>query len=164
MGTILPPTRHLGESRLKSRRTAAENDGTMKILISDDDPIIRMFVQRTAAHASHEVVMAEHGKQALEMLEREDPDLLITDLRMPELDGFGLITAVRALPRHSDMPIICLSSVNDRDEVAKLIQTGIAGYVLKPVRPAEFIDRINAVTPRARAWKAARTNASATAR
>ena len=133
----------------------------MKILISDDDPIIRMFVRRAAEHASHEVVLAEHGREALELLEHEDPDLLITDLRMPELDGFGLIKAVRELPRHSEMPIICLSSVNDRDKIATLIEQGIADYVLKPVRPADFIDRIRAVTPRARGWKAARAAASA---
>jgi DNA-binding response OmpR family regulator len=98
------------------------------------------------------------------MLDSEDPDLLITDLHMPELDGFGLINAIRELPRHCEMPIICLSSINDRDEVAKLIATGIAGHVLKPVRPREFLDRIQAIAPRAGAWKAARTNSSSTAR
>ena len=136
----------------------------MKILISDDDPIIRMFVRRTAEHASHEVVTAQHGRHALEMLASEDPDLLITDLHMPELDGYGLINAIRELPHHSEMPIICMSSVSDRDEIAKLIATGIAGYVVKPVRPSEFLDRIQAVAPRAHAWKAARSNASSTAR
>jgi len=83
---------------------------------------------------------------------------------MPELDGFGLIKAVRELPRHTDMPIICLSSVNDRDKIASLIEQGIANYVLKPVRPADFVDRIRAVTPRALGWKASRAGASATAR
>lgn len=135
----------------------------MKILISDDDPIIRMFVRRAAEHASHEVVLAEHGREALELIEHADPDLLITDLQMPELDGFGLIKAVREMPRYSEMPIICLSSVNDRDKIASLIEQGISDYVLKPVRPADFIDRIRAVTPRARGWKASRAQAPATA-
>jgi DNA-binding response OmpR family regulator len=136
----------------------------MKILITDDDPIIRMFVRRAAEHISQDVVLAEHGREALALVESEDPDLLITDLQMPELDGFGLIKAVRDLPRHSDMPIICLSSVNDRDKVASLIGQGIADYVLKPVRPGDFIERIRAVAPRARAWKASREDPSATAR
>jgi len=138
----------------------------MKILISDDDPIIRMFVRRAAEHALHDVVLAEHGREALLLLESEDPDLLITDLQMPELDGFGLIKAVRELPRHAQIPIVCLSSVNDRDKIASLIEQGIAGYLLKPVRPADLVDRIRAITPRARAWKAARENdtAAATAR
>jgi two-component system chemotaxis response regulator CheY len=134
----------------------------MKILISDDDPIIRMFVRRAAEHALHDVVLAEHGREALRLLESEDPDLLITDLQMPELDGFGLIKAVRELPRHSQIPIVCLSSVNDRDKIASLIEQGIADYLLKPVRPADLVDRIRAVTPRARAWKAARDTANAT--
>jgi two-component system chemotaxis response regulator CheY len=132
----------------------------MKILISDDDPIIRMFVRRAAEHASHDVVVAEDGRRALEVIAAEDPDLLVTDLRMPELDGFGLIAAVRELPRHSAMPIICLSSVNDRDAVVSLIEQGIADYVLKPVRPADFADRLRAVAPRAQSWKAARDSAS----
>jgi two-component system chemotaxis response regulator CheY len=135
----------------------------MKILISDDDPIIRMFVQRAAEHASHDVVLARDGREALELLAAVDPDLLITDLQMPELDGFGLIRAVRDLPRHRAMPILCLSSVNDRDKIASLIEQDIAGYLLKPVRPADFIDRIRAVAPRARAWKQSREDASITA-
>jgi two-component system chemotaxis response regulator CheY len=136
----------------------------MKILISDDDPIIRMFVTRVAKHAAYDVVVAEHGRAALSLLESEDPDLLITDLHMPELDGFGLIEAVKGLPRFAGMPIVCLSSCNDRDQVARLIEQGIAGYLLKPVRPADFIDRLRAVAPRAQAWKAAREDPSITAR
>lgn len=135
----------------------------MKILISDDDPIIRMFVRRAAEHASYNVVVAEDGRRALAMIAAEDPDLLVTDLRMPELDGFGLIAAVRELPRHSAMPIICLSSVNDRDAISSLIDQGIADYVLKPVRPGDFADRLRAVAPRAQSWKASRDAISATA-
>lgn len=152
------------EASLKSRRTIADTLKTMKILISDDDPIIRMFVSRVAQHASYDVVVAEHGREALSLVESEDPDLLITDLHMPELDGFGLIDAIRGLPHHAEMPIVCLSSCNDRDQVARLIEQGIAGYLLKPVRPADFIDRLHAVAPRARTWKSSRKNPSATAR
>jgi DNA-binding response OmpR family regulator len=71
---------------------------------------------------------------------------------------------VRDLPRHSEMPIICLSSVNDREQIASLIEQGIADYLLKPVRPADFVARIRAVTPRARSWKASRTSTSSTVR
>ncbi|HEY4305026.1 MAG TPA: response regulator [Gemmatimonadaceae bacterium] len=136
----------------------------MKILICDDDPIIRMFVQRAVEQASHEAVLAEHGREALDCLESEDPDLLITDLQMPELDGFGLVKAIRGLPRFCDMPILCLSSVNDRDAIASLIEQGIAGYLLKPVRPSDFVDRLHSVTSRARTWKTSRAEVAATAR
>lgn len=128
----------------------------MKILIADDDGIVRALVNRVAEYESHDTLLAEDGRQALELIEREDPDLLITDLRMPELDGFGLIDAVRASERHQYLPIICLSSVNQRDDIESLIEKGISDYVLKPVRTADLAERIRTVTMRERHWKAAR--------
>ena len=125
----------------------------MKILIADDDDIVRALVHRVAAYDSHDTLLANDGRQALELAEREDPDLLITDLRMPELDGFGLIAAVRASARHQHLPIICLSSVNQRDDIESLIGKGISDYVLKPVRTADLAERIRGVAIRERNWK-----------
>ncbi len=128
----------------------------MKILIADDDEVVRTFVHRVVEQASHDALLAQDGRQALELVANEDPDLLITDLRMPELDGFGLIEAVRSKPGHETLPIICLSSVNQREDIAKLIARGISDYVLKPVRPYDLAERIRVVTARERNWKATR--------
>src|SRR5579884_2629352 len=128
----------------------------MKILIADDDPIMRNFVQRIVEHASHDAVLADEGRQALDLVQREDPDLLITDLFMPELDGFGLIDAVRALPHHKNLPVICLSSANKREDIARIIALGIADYVLKPVRPFDLAERIRLVASRTHGWKTSR--------
>lgn len=128
----------------------------MKILIADDDAIMRGFVQRIVEHASHDAVLTNDGRQALEAIQREDPDLLITDLLMPELDGFGLIKAVRALPHHEQLPVICLSSANKRDDIARLIALGISDYVLKPVRPFDLAERIRLVALRTDGWKTGR--------
>lgn len=125
----------------------------MKILIADDDEIVRAFVQRVVEHASHHAVVAEDGRQALALVESVDPDMLITDLRMPEMDGFALIDAVRALPRYARLPVICLSAVNQRDDVARMIQMGISDYVLKPVKPGDLAERIRAVSAREKHWK-----------
>lgn len=135
----------------------------MKVLVADDDEVVRTFVHRVVEQGSHDVLLAEDGKQAFELVESEDPDLLITDLRMPNLDGFGLIEAVRNAPGREGLPIICLSSVNQRDDVTRLIAQGISDYVLKPVRPGDLAERIRAVTTRERNWKAVRA-ARATAR
>lgn len=129
----------------------------MKILIADDDAIVRAVVVRVAEYESHDTIVAENGRQALELLERKDPDLLITDLRMPELDGFGLIDAVRASDRHRHLPVICLSSVNERSDIEALIEKGISDYVLKPVRVGDLADRIRTVSARERHWKSLRT-------
>lgn len=125
----------------------------MKILIADDDAVLRGFVQRIVEHASHDAILANDGREALELLPREDPDLLITDLFMPELDGFGLIEAVRALPPYKQMPVICLSSANTREDIARIIALGVSDYVLKPVRPFDLAERIRVVTTRTHGWK-----------
>lgn len=128
----------------------------MKIVIAEDDAVVRALLHRVAEFDRHDAFLAEDGRQALEIIEREDPDMLITDLRMPELDGFGLIDALRALPKHRRMPIICLSSVNSSEDVSALIERGISDYVLKPARPADLAQRIRAVAARERYWKANR--------
>lgn len=126
---------------------------SMKVLIADDDAVVRTFVQRVVEHASHEVLLADNGREALEIAQREDPDLLITDIHMPELDGTSLIAALRALPRHARLPIICLSSMSKPEEVSRLIELRIAAYVLKPVRPTDLLARVRAVLLRDRNWK-----------
>lgn len=133
----------------------------MRTLVVDDDEIVRIFVQRVAEHAGHEVHLATNGREALELVESLDPDLLITDLNMPEMDGFQLIESVRAMPGFKFLPIICLSSVNQRGDIETLIGYGISSYVLKPVKPADLADRLRIVTSRERSWKLSRETQAA---
>lgn len=125
----------------------------MKILIADDDAVIRTLVRRIAAHSSHDIIQAETGREALALVQIADPDLLITDFHMPDMDGLELIDAIRALPQYRRLPIICLSSEDDPVIVAHIIGKGVADYVLKPVRPGELANRIRAVASRERYWK-----------
>jgi DNA-binding response OmpR family regulator len=133
----------------------------MKILIADDDAIVRSVVQRVILAGSHFAIEAENGLQALSLIERADPDLLVTDLRMPLFDGFELIDAVRSSPFHAKLPIVCLSSVNDREEITRLAGFGIEDYLLKPVRQADLSERLRAVIQRTSEWKAERAAAAA---
>jgi two-component system response regulator ResD len=130
----------------------------MKILIADDDAVMRAFVQRVVEHSSHDAVVAENGRDALDLVQREDPDLLITDLCMPEMDGFALVEELQKLPRHSLLPVICLSSLNSREDIARLIALGISDYVLKPVKPFDLAERIRTVSLRTAGWKRGRRN------
>src|SRR6185503_14039635 len=107
----------------------------MRILVADDDAIVRAVVERVVTQASYELLQAEDGAAALRTIEAEDPDLLITDVHMPELDGFGLVEAVRRSARHGAMPIVCLTAENDRESVIRLLGLGITDYLLKPIRP-----------------------------
>ncbi|HTE45274.1 MAG TPA: response regulator [Gemmatimonadaceae bacterium] len=128
----------------------------MKILVADDDSVVRTIVARVASDAGYELVEAENGLDAIEALERDDPDVLITDLRMPVLDGFELVQTVRASVAHRAMPIVCLSSVSDREAIMRLAEMGITDYVLKPIKPRDLADRLRAVVAKHGSWKAGR--------
>lgn len=125
----------------------------MKILIADDDPIVRAVVARVVRQSSDDLIEAENGLDALQAIERDDPDVLITDLQMPVLDGFELVQTVRASVRHRTMPIVCLSSVSDREAIARLAEMGITDYVLKPIRPRDLADRLRTVITKHGRWK-----------
>ncbi|MBL8958930.1 MAG: response regulator, partial [Gemmatimonadetes bacterium] len=89
----------------------------MKILIAEDDLVTRELLKRILSHMADEIVEAGDGIEALEKLETEDPDFLFTDLQMPELDGRALLEAIRNSKEHSEMPVVCMSAVKDKDEV-----------------------------------------------
>lgn len=135
----------------------------MKILIADDDPIVRAVVARVVRQSSDDLIETENGLDALQAIERDDPDVLITDLQMPVLDGFELVQTVRASVRHRAMPIVCLSSVSDRDAIARLAEMGITDYVLKPIRPRDLAERLRMVVTKHGKWKLERDSSPSTA-
>ena len=102
------------------------------VLIADDSPTIRKFVSVLLKTKGYEIVDASDGMQALEALPSRRIDLIITDLNMPNIDGFELIKAVRASEEYGDIPIIILSSLAGSDEIEKGIQYGANSYLLKP--------------------------------
>jgi two-component system chemotaxis response regulator CheY len=128
----------------------------MRILVADDDAIVRSVVERVVAQASHELLQAEDGLAALRVIELDDPDLLITDIHMPVLDGFELVSAIRGSPRHRAMPIVCLSAENDRESIIRLAGLGITDYLLKPIRPRDLAERLTSVVARYGKWKLTR--------
>lgn len=125
----------------------------MKILIAEDDLVTRELLKRILSHMSDEIVEAGDGLEALEMIEKEDPDFLFTDLQMPELGGVELIEAVRNSKKHSQLPVVCMSSVKERDEITSLVRLGIQDYILKPIRPAEVHDRFRKVISQHSGWR-----------
>jgi two-component system chemotaxis response regulator CheY len=128
----------------------------MRILVADDDPIVRSVVWRLATQSGHDVVEAEDGAGAMRMIEENDPDLLITDMRMPQLDGFDLVAAIRNSNAHHAMPIVCVSPANDPEAATRLATLGITDYLVKPFRPRDLTDRLKLVARRHSNWKSQR--------
>lgn len=117
----------------------------MKILVAEDEPLLRATIKRVAGHSADSVLEADNGLDALTIIEREDPDLLILDLNMPLLDGFDVIAALRDSETHRRMPVICLTVMNQATDVARVRELGISDYLLKPFKRIDLVDRIRRV-------------------
>lgn len=102
------------------------------VLVVDDSATVRKFVSVSLNMQGFKVVTACDGMDALEKLPSENVDLIITDLNMPNMDGFELIRALRENPQYRDLPVIILSSLNDTVSKETGSKLGIESYVVKP--------------------------------
>ena len=103
-----------------------------RILVVDDDPDLRGLLRLHLSTAGYEVRAAEDAIQAGYMVLAEPPDLIITDVRMPHMDGFEFVAALKADTSVPDIPVIFLTSSDDEYDRGQAL--GAVGYVTKPVR------------------------------
>ncbi|SPF35453.1 Response regulator receiver modulated metal dependent phosphohydrolase [Syntrophobacter sp. SbD1] len=113
----------LGRNVLLRRRT---------ILVVDDSGTTRHLVEKSLLAAGFYVVSAENGAKALKLLDNHRPDLILSDLNMPELDGVGLCKMVHANPELCRIPFIIMSANGDRATMRRLLQYGASAYLVKP--------------------------------
>jgi DNA-binding NarL/FixJ family response regulator len=104
----------------------------LTILIVDDDPGIRLSVSDYLELAGYSVIMAENGHNALEMVSQYQPHLIVTDVTMPQMDGYELIRQVRRQPAFRLLPVIFLTARTNTDERIKGYQLGCDAYLPKP--------------------------------
>jgi PAS domain S-box-containing protein len=114
-----------------------------KILIADDNADMRDYVARLLA-VNYEVETAANGEQALAAVHREAPDLVLSDIMMPGLDGFGLLQALRSNPATSLLPVILLSARAGEEARIEGLQEGANDYLVKPFTARELLARVGA--------------------
>lgn len=117
------------------------------ILVVDDDPDILDGILMILESQPYRLGFARDGKQCMESVAREIPDLLILDLLMPRMDGWGVIREMRSVPRFSQVPIMVLTTVvEDASRRRYELETGMAmevqDYVQKPTKPADLLKRV----------------------
>lgn len=105
----------------------------MRILYVDDDPILREFAQVHLTTESAAIEVAEDGRAALDVLRATRPDLVVTDLDMPNLDGFGLLAAIRAEPGFERTPVIVATGREDVAAIDRAFHEGATGFTVKPI-------------------------------
>lgn len=116
-----------------------------KILVVDDEASIRRILETRLSMIGYEVVTAADGEDALSMFHQETPDLVVLDVMMPKLDGYGVCQELR---KESDVPIIMLTALGDVADRITGLELGADDYVVKPFSPKELEARIRSVLRR----------------
>jgi adenylate cyclase len=120
----------------------ARTPGT--ILVADDNRVNRLLLSRGLEAQGHTMVFAEHGREALDLLRSRQFDLLLLDVEMPELDGYGVLAELKDDPRLRDIPVIMTSALDELDSVVRCVEMGAEDYLTKPINPVLLNARITA--------------------
>ncbi len=117
------------------------------ILITDDDPDILENLTTILGTRPYRLATARDGKQCLALIKQEQPDLLILDLLMPRLDGWGVIRELRSDPQYARLPIMVLTTVvEDASRRRYELEVGMAmdvqDYVQKPAKPTDLLQHV----------------------
>ncbi len=119
---------------MRTQRTSASRTGHKhRLLIADDDPRLLELMTSNLADEAAEIICAEDGVAARDLLGETDFDLAIIDLGMPELDGFELITHLRQNPRTVDLPVIVVTGRGDKQAIEQAFAVGASTFVTKPL-------------------------------
>jgi two-component system, chemotaxis family, chemotaxis protein CheY len=122
------------------------NAATLKILIVDDQYSVRQMTRLALEELGiRQIHESENGKTALETATVQPLDLIISDFNMPEMDGLGLLRAVRGNPAVRKLPFILLTGRGDRELVVKAAQAGVNNYLIKPFTSAILREKIEQV-------------------
>jgi DNA-binding NarL/FixJ family response regulator len=115
---------------------------THQLLLIDDDPNLILLVKDYLEFRGYEVLTAENGREALEILEQHIPDMIICDVMMPEMDGYDLVESVRQDPRTNWIPILFLSAKGQSQDRVKGLNKGADVYMVKPFEPEELVAQV----------------------
>lgn len=122
-----------------------EENKFMQILVVDDEPYSLKLAQAVTETAGYKVRGVANGLAALAAIATEKPDLILTDLMLPEMDGLTLIRHIKANPETESIPIIVITAFPDTFNRDSALEAGAAGYVVKPINTRAILDMIDRV-------------------
>ena len=118
---------------------------SLSVFAVDDSRTMRDMLKFTLTGAGFECHLAEDGQHGLEVLDTISPDVIITDINMPRLDGFGFIDAVRGREKGAVVPILVLTTESGADLKARARNAGATGWIVKPFDPEKLVRAIHMV-------------------
>src|SRR6058998_1694368 len=109
-----------------------------KILVADDNAVSRELIREVLEADNYQVIEASDGREALDKLREQQPDLVLLDIQMPILDGHALIRELRADPRFSGLPVVALTAYAMQGDREKALTLGFDRYITKPIDIPNF--------------------------
>lgn len=128
----------------------------MRVLLIDDEQFYFKLIHNALKEADYELAYAKSGSEGLAKIPAFDPEILIVDLKLPEIDGFEILERLRRDPKFSHIPVIVITSKDELSEKLKAFELGADDYVVKPFQPQELIARMGILARRGRAIQMAR--------
>lgn len=122
------------------------------VLVVDDSPAICQVLEDGLMEAGFQVLTAGNGKIAMAILDQVEPDIIVSDLHMPEVDGFALFDFVRQTPRLAHLPFVTMSSVGDRAAMRRIMQGGGAAYLVKPFNVEQLVVTVEKILSDSYRW------------
>lgn len=115
------------------------------VLTVDDSRTMRDMLRLALTNAGFTVLQAEDGEHGLEVMRDGAPDVIVTDINMPRLDGYGFIEGVRADPLYRATPILVLSTESSPEKKMRARDAGASGWIVKPFSPDKLVEAIRRV-------------------
>jgi two-component system alkaline phosphatase synthesis response regulator PhoP len=120
-----------------------------KILVAEDEPDIRELLAFTLKYGGFDVVTAANGLEAVEQAQKNKPDMILLDVRMPRMTGYEACKVLKEKPETASIPIVFLSAKGQEAEVERGIEAGAVDYILKPFAPDTLISQIKKLLDKA---------------
>ena len=114
----------------------------MKVLIVDDEPFNVDYLEQRLEDLDYQIITAADGQEALDKIKSNQPDLILLDLMMPVLDGFAVLSEVKADPGLRDIPVIIISADHDSKSIVRGIKQGADDYLTKPVNADLLVKKV----------------------
>jgi DNA-binding NarL/FixJ family response regulator len=118
------------------------NKDSKRLLLIDDDPNLILLVKDYLEFRGYEVVTAENGRDAMDVLTRQQPDMIICDVMMPEMDGYSFVESIRQDNRTNWIPVMFLSAKGQSQDRVKGLTKGADVYLIKPFEPEELVAQV----------------------
>jgi len=119
---------------------------TAKILIIEDDRYISKMYQLKLSLDGFDVQVADNGRIGVDKVREFKPDIILTDILMPEMDGFEVIKMVKGEPETKDIPILIMSNLGQEDHIQKGLELGALGYIVKSqYTPSKVVEKIKEI-------------------